>query len=318
MPDMRLYQCMVLGGAIGDTYGYPIEMMPREIILKQYPGMPTYVHTHKVTDRPYTYSDDTQMTISVLHFIADDAERSPLSMLNYWLRYFEPWRGYSSKTYTLFTHLLSDPQSKNTIAEEFRTSNGGLMRVSPLVKFALTVDCSDSYLMDLVRMVHYPTHMDPETCWVSLVFIRCLKALRDEGVMARSSHGRIDAMNVIKRLSRIPPKECTRLHAVFNTLMDESMNEDDVLNHAFGLDGIAAVEAFGAALCCIRFHINVARPCDLVKRAIEYGGDCDTIASLVGQLAGIAFGDASLDPSWLTTLENRKYLEDLATAAFIK
>lgn len=37
-------------------------------------------------------------------------------------------------------------------------------------------------------------------------------------------------------------------------------------------------------MCCLRFHVATADPSDLVKRAIEYGGDTDTIASLVGQL----------------------------------
>ena len=300
---------MILGGALGDTYGYPIEMMPREIILQRYPGMPAYVQTHKVEDRPFTYSDDTQMTIAVLHFIAEDAERTPFTMFEYWLRYFEPWRGYSTRTYNLFTSVLSGTPMQSIVAE-FRDSNGGLMRVSPLVKFADSAD--DARLMDLVRIVHFPTHMDPETCWVSLVFVRCLQALRNIG------EGSFDAMSVFQHLGRIPPAHCTRFHAVLNAVMDASKSEDAVLDSVFGLDGVAAVEALGAALCCVRFHFASARPCDLVKRAIEYGGDCDTIASLVGQLAGITFGDASLDPAWLATLENRCYLEELAASAFLK
>ena len=328
--DMNVFVSMILGGALGDQYGLPLEMMPREIIRARYPdGVNEYILSEKVVDRPMTYSDDTQMTLSLLdHMVRHPDKRTWTreNMMRSWLRNFEPSRGYSRRTYELFSDLIST--DLETLPEgERRTTNGGLMRISPLVRY-LCIDAKDDMtdedLMQMVQLVHYPTHMDPETCFVSLTFLRILQCIfRTSFVVTSLSSedaGRIHkealASFVTAWLQKVPP-EFENTKRVLQVFLDTAqVDEEEVLDAVFGLDGILAHESLGAVMCCLKFHLDNGRPQDLIKLAIGYGGDCDTIASLVGQCAGLAFGRAALTEAWLCNLENRAHIESIAMQAW--
>jgi ADP-ribosyl-[dinitrogen reductase] hydrolase len=309
---MNAYVSLILNGAIGDQYGLPLEMMPREVILARFPtGVSEYVMTDKVEDRPLTYSDDTQMTLSLLHHIVahpDPSAWDPRSMMLSWLQHFEPSRGYSRKTYTMFCEAL-DSRIDSLPQADCRTTNGGLMRVAPLAKYLFQNPAiSDAEVLVMVQLAHYPTHVDPETCFISLTFLRILEDL------SRVGHTNLRRFLAawLKKMSR----EFARLRAVLVVVVNDGLGEEDMLDAVIGLDGILAHEALGAALCCMLFHSVDGKPYDIVKRAIEYGGDCDTIASIAGQMAGAAFGKDALDPAWLAKLENRDQIEALALRAW--
>jgi ADP-ribosylglycohydrolase len=83
------FTSMFLNGAIGDQYGAPIEMMPSELVIKRYGEyISEYILNDKISDKPYTYTDDTQMTISVLHLLIDNdiSEIDNTMVLKYYLR----------------------------------------------------------------------------------------------------------------------------------------------------------------------------------------------------------------------------------------
>jgi ADP-ribosylglycohydrolase len=258
---------MVVNGAIGDQYGLPLEMMPRESILRIFlEGVQYHTASHIVADKPYTYSDDTQMTLSLLHFMSDNQAWTTEGMMEYWLRYFEPSRGYSTATYKLFTGIMSGELRVDV--PEKRVTNGGLMRVSPLVKFAMTGD-TDEQLLRKIEVAHFPTHVEDETCWTSLVFIWCLQFMGTEPRLDYTT-----VMNFLNSTKQRTPARHRGLHRVFGFLTDESLDEESVLDAVIGLDGVLAVEALGAALCCVRFHVQGDIAC-MVQKAIAYGGDCD-------------------------------------------
>ena len=66
---------MLLNGIIGDTYGAPIEMMPHECIMERYGLIKDYITTYKVKDSPYAYTDDSTMTIALIHFFLDNIQK---------------------------------------------------------------------------------------------------------------------------------------------------------------------------------------------------------------------------------------------------
>jgi hypothetical protein len=65
---------------------------------------------------------------------------------------------------------------------------------------------------------------------------------------------------------------------------------------------IGALDAVAAALCALVCHWD--HPEDAVVAAVHYGGDTDTIASMVGSLAGALHGSDWVPGGWVREIEN--------------
>lgn len=168
--DKRLV--MILNGVIGDTYGCSIEMMPMEIIHYRYGTLiDKYIVTDKIKDRQYTYTDDSEMTLAVLEIIYEYLYRGEItkeSILDTYIKYFEPTRGYSSDIVKMFLEYTSSGKIKprDTI------TNGAIMRISP-VSF-ITEFNEDQKIKDLIKIIHFPTHVNEESYHVSFIFVKIL------------------------------------------------------------------------------------------------------------------------------------------------
>lgn len=75
-----------------------------------------------------------------------------------------------------------------------------------------------------------------------------------------------------------------------------------VLDELIGLDGVLSYEALSVALWCLLKNID--NPSQILAKGIFYGGDCDTIGSLIGQMSGLLFGDIAVNTLWLENVEN--------------
>ncbi|KAG2445149.1 hypothetical protein HYH02_008617 [Chlamydomonas schloesseri] len=73
----------------------------------------------------------------------------------------------------------------------------------------------------------------------------------------------------------------------------------DAVSEAFQ---IRADDAAAVALAALTFHWG--RPRDAVVASVHYGGDTDTIAAIVGGMAGALYGVGWLPDRWLGVLEN--------------
>ena len=301
---MEQYKYMVLNGAIGDTIGAPIEMMPHEIIHQNYGYEITdYIFTEKVKERPYTYTDDTEMTIAVIDFLGDWkkglVELTKSSMLSYYTKHFEPFRGYSSNTQKLFINYIFN----NLCEEQHKDSNGGLMRVAP-ISIICNID-EDEKIMKLVDIVHYPTHCNEETNYTSYIYIKFLLFLKNitsdiKNKIVNYLVGIIDTIPIKYNLHR-------KIKLILDHIDDE--NEYDILYDLLEFDGTQCHSALSASIWCIIRNANT--PEKIVGKGIAYGGDCDTIGSLCGQMAGILFGEKSINHKWLGKLENHDKIINL-------
>ena len=72
------------------------------------------------------------------------------------------------------------------------------------------------------------------------------------------------------------------------------------------------VDTLEAALWCVLTTDNYR---DCVLRAVNLGGDTDTIAAVSGGLAGALYGYDTIPDEWLNTLLRREYIEGLCEVA---
>lgn len=335
VPTDRLL-CMIINGAIGDQYGAPIEMMPCDSVLTKYGrSIDTYLETSKIADKPYTYTDDTQMSVCTIHLLSEnkDVDLDTLTetqLMDHHLKYFEPSRGYSMSTYKIMYAYLTEKKIKIPAQSEHKTTNGGLMRISPLIVRALRLgsldvdssehDANKSELMKMIRVIHYPTHMNPiavHTSYIFLKFLRFLHTINTNDAEHKASPSALQSQIVqYIKLQLIPDcKENEKLSEMLNVIVtrigdgtDEYVVMDDNL---IGLDGIECYETLSCAIWGLLNHLD--RPDKILSHVITYGGDCDTIAGVTGQISGILFGTDAINPAWFQTLENKDMLINIGT-----
>jgi ADP-ribosylglycohydrolase len=329
---MHKVVCMVINGALGDQYGAPLEMMVSDMIREKH-GDVLKDYVKSVKDREdYTYTDDTQMTIGVINFLIDtDAGTSASTsvststsdgkdytferMLEYHLKYFEPSRGYSMNVYNLFTDLISkgDLSALDMKKSVSRTTNGGLMRVSPLV--APCMSLTDEDIFEMVKIVHYPTHMCPETIHTSMIYIKFLKFLYARDLSSKTTNTDLFE-SILKYIEKtlIPScdeyKNVTLCEKLKYLVKNIDSDEYTIIEELIGYDGVECHEALVCAM--VGLIKNLDNPSEIVGKTITYGGDCDTIAGIAGQMSGILFGRSAINEKWLEKLENKALLVQIS------
>jgi len=97
--------------------------------------------------------------------------------------------------------------------------------------------------------------------------------------------------------------------------MPELLNhaEKPQVVHQLG-NGIEAFTAVPAAIFSFLAYPNSFEKA--VIFAISLGGDTDTIGAMTGAISGAYLGIQAIPTKWLTKLENRKYIEALASYLF--
>ena len=92
----------------------------------------------------------------------------------------------------------------------------------------------------------------------------------------------------------------------FSRLCNENfaaLPEDRISSSGYVLDTLEA------ALWCL---LNTDNYKSLALKAVNLGGDTDTVGAVAGGLAGIFYGAESISADWLATLKRRDYLEKIA------
>jgi len=299
---MNHLKSMLINGAIGDVYGAPIEMMPNEVILNTYGLIDKYIITDKIKDRMYSYTDDTQMTIALINYFIDNDDFSKNNIMKYWVKYFEPYRRYGKGTYDILLNYIMN----NEITVRDAVTNGSLMRISPLTIVALHKKYNDVELMEMIRLVHYPTHVNNEAHYTSFIFIKFLIFL--DSIKNKENKQKL----ILEYLSKITIDNNFNINKNIKYILDNfNKPEYEILDTVIGLDGILCWETLSCAILALIKNIN--KPDIILSKAITYGGDCDTIGSIAGQMSGILFGEKSIKKNWLSNLENKNYIQEIST-----
>lgn len=279
---------MILNGVLGDIYGAPIEMMPMELIHKIYGTEITeYIITEKIIERKYTYTDDSEMTLAVLDIVNQYKKGIIIDnniVLSTYIKYFEPTRGYSGTVNRMFCNYIFE----NIINIRDANSNGSLMRISPLCFINFE---NDIELMNLIKLIHYPTHMNESAYNCSFVYIKLLISILEQK----------DFLKIINDISHLAKYELkNKINFILSNL---SLDEYEGVEELIGLDGITSEETLSVAIWGV--YKNLHQPFKILGKVLAYGGDTDTIGSITGQISGLLFGETILNKNWLNNMENK-------------
>jgi ADP-ribosyl-[dinitrogen reductase] hydrolase len=327
----RIRGCL-LGGALGDALGAPVEFLSLTEIQTQFgaEGITSFAPAY---GRRGAITDDTQMTLFtaegllravvrqsrqgvcdvtavVCHsylrwLLTQDMKPSlPLEVgRDGWLWSIDALHSQRAPGRTCVMALIGKSRFASVQARNTSKGAGGIMRIAPVAW--TTNDRTETgawQVFDLAQRVAWITHGHPSGYLAAAAFAVVLHAisldLPLETGIARARQLVSDAPDGDEVLAAMAKAiQCATHREVAATALP-----------SIGA-GWVAEEALGIALYCALTSRTLEQG---LRTAVNHSGDSDTTGSLAGQLLGAMYGDAALPSEWLRDLELRDVIEAVA------
>jgi ADP-ribosylglycohydrolase len=332
-----IYRGCLLGGAVGDALGAPVEFMSRDQIIRKFgpAGIQEYVPAF---GKLGAITDDTQMTLFTAEGLMRGWLRGNLKgichMQGVIARAYQRWyhtQGYHNPMHDdgvdgwLIVHRelfssrapgiaclsgLESMRESNDVARNDSKGCGGVMRVAPIGMYYASLNMSDSEghdramreAFELACQAAAITHGHPTGQLVSGTFAAIVMRLL-VGVKLPQA---IDA--ALEHLKEQPGHEETQ-HAIQQAcrLALETPNDADALALLGG--GWIAEEALAIAVYCALSAKDFRSG---VTLAVNHSGDSDSTGSIAGQLLGAIHGAHAIPTTWTVSLELREVIQEMA------
>ena len=338
VPSVSRFTGCLLGGALGDALGYPVEFLRTAPEIAAVLGDGPPVQLPRAQGRKALVSDDTQMTlftaegfIRAQHRWMDRGICSPPSVI---LRAYQRWlstqtssgppalHGPSDRGWlvdvpelrarrapgtTCVTALQASLTMSTLPSVETRLNDskgcGAVMRVAPIGLAAADPEVAFRLGRDSGALTHgHPSGFLSAAYFSVLIH----QVARDVAL--------VDAMDVADVLLHAEP-DASEVVAAVETARQaaaEGRVSRDVIERLGG--GWVGEEALAIALLCA-LTTSGASPSSVAHSlwvAVAHGGDSDSTGSLMGNLLGATYGLEALPRPWLEDLEMREVIERVA------
>jgi poly(ADP-ribose) glycohydrolase ARH3 len=216
---------------------------------------------------------------------------------------YEGWRGYGGAAHRVMRALQQGADYRGTGRLQFPEgsfANGGAMRIAP-VGLAYRHASAD-VLRQAVADAVLCTHVHPEGIDGAVVQA---KAVALAATTSDPSHfASVKFLTELLAVSRTPIMQA-KLDSLENGL---AAGESDKFVIAQVGNGIRASEAVAAALWAVVRYWQ--KPEECVIRAVNFGGDTDTIGAMAGAIVGALHGSPWIPARWYDNIENGEHGRD--------
>ncbi|QQS49428.1 MAG: ADP-ribosylglycohydrolase family protein [Acidobacteriota bacterium] len=328
----------LLGGAVGDALGAPVEFMSIDAIRRKYgeQGIADYDYAY---GRRGAVTDDTQMTLftaeGMLRAIVRGRERGichPPSVIHHayirWLHtqgerseshFFKPgkfdgWligvKGLHSRRAPGNSCLSALRKAEmGTIEEPINDSKGcgGVMRMAPIGLMARSREDAFRLGCESAAITHgHPSGYYSAGCLAAIIFELMEGAPLMDAIEA--------SLDELERQENNGHEECAS--AIRGAL--EKFNDSDVVASPEVIErmggGWVGEEALAISIYCA-----LAAGGDFTKgvlSAVNHSGDSDSTGGITGNILGLMLGVGAIPAHWLEELELRAEIEALAGDMF--
>ena len=294
------FQGAILGLAVGDAIGSAWEGMPADMIYSMGPA--DRIVEHAARD-PIYYTDDTQMTISVVQELVERKCIDKYSLAKRFAENYHPDRGYGQGARRIINAIGFGEDweaiARNIFNGDGSLGNGAAMRVAPLGLFFYP---NFDEIVIQAELSAAPTH-----CHEIGVDGGRLVAIA-AALSAGSSGSKLDRTSFLQKLLTFAKTEEFQWQ----------------IEHALQISPFQTLIAFGNSLEAHRSVMTsilcfVDSPDDYVAtiaRAIGQGNDVDTLAAMAGAISGARVGLSGIPDYLVDCLEDnhkgKTFLLDLA------
>ncbi len=285
----------LFGVAIGDALGGPLEFMKRDDIKLKHGTVTEMIGGGWLNLNPGDITDDTQMTLCVARGILDNPS-DPISSIG---ENFINWINSNPKDVGITCkRVISEAKLQN-----LKTKDEWLNLSKKYDELTNGMSAGNGALM---RTVYLPLYYEREGLKELSVTI---------GEMTHYSH-----------LS----KRCIECYVCFiSDVINNKVNNPKEALEAYmlpvrGLAEFDTSEPTGfvvdSLVCAVNAISSTNSFEEALIKAVNNGGDADTIAAICGGLAGVIYGYDSIPSRWLSTLNKdvSDELTNLANVAYLK
>ena len=281
----------IIGHAVGDAMGVPLEFKSREELLKNPVTKMIGFGTHNVAEG--TWSDDTSMMIATIDSIN---AKNGIDLYDIALK-FSAWKNRGS--YTPFGEVFDIGNTCAKAIENFdeghdepttcgltdinSNGNGSLMRILPIAYYAIEKHLKDTEILELVRQISSITHAHEISILGCYIYVRYV-------MFILNGKDKLAAYNMTKAVDYTMFSEEAR--APYERLIKgdiSKLNVNDIKSTGYVVDSLEA---------CIWVLLKSENYKEAIIGAINLGGDTDTIGALTGALAGIIYGYDYIPEEW--------------------
>lgn len=314
------------GMAVGDALGMPTQSLARATIVDRYGPRITHFAPAPL-DHPIaaglpagTITDDTEQALLLAHLLIEsEGVPDPKEFAHRLILWEEDMRLRGSRD-------LLGPSTSRAIAEllsgtdisqsgRYGTTNGAAMRIAPL---GIATPLRDlTQLVDQVEAVNRISH----NTGLAIAGAAAIAAAVSAGIDGASiSEATIIAIEAAKLAANrgfwvAGADVATRIHWAVSVITSPDIQQDvaDIIYTLIGTS-LACQESIPAAFAVLAVHPD--QPWKACQLAASLGGDTDTIAAMVGAIAGACSGVDEFPSSVVSTVltNNRLDLDSLTTS----
>ncbi len=294
---------VVIGHALGDAFGVPIEFCEREKLEENPVSEMLGFGSYPVPAG--AWSDDTSMTLAALDSLSKGEVDYDEIMEN-----FVRWCSEDAYTPTdemfdigrtcltaIRNYLATDgkPALECGLTDERSNGNGSLMRIHPFSLMAYFSNMKDDF-ETLIDNASAMTHAHERSKLACRIYTKVLFETLD----TQNKTAIKRALEKAKEKYKNSP-EISHYSRLFSPDF-EKLEKKEIKSTGY------VVDTLEAALWCV-LTTDTYRDC--IIKAANLGDDTDTVAAVAGGIAGALYGYTAFPPEWLKTLLKRDYIEQL-------
>ena len=292
-------KAITYGHAIGDALGVPVEFSLRAD-LKSAPVKDMIGYGQYRVPKG-TWSDDTSMALCTMDGLREG------KTYHYIMENFKKWLYKGEFTpyghcfdvggtcrQAITNYAINGNYRECGLDDFFANGNGSLMRIYPVSLYVLR----HNDLEDRIREIHNIsrlTHSHEISLIGCGIYSFVLWELLENPKKSSIKKGIQKAFNYYKNYPFI--EEYRRLIEI------EWYKEEHINSTGF------VVDTLEASLWCL---LNTDNFEDCVLRAVNLGGDTDTIGAITGSLAGALYGYENIPKKWIKSLKNKDLIEEIS------
>lgn len=290
----------LFGFVCGDMIGVPVEFESRterrEDPVKNARAYGTY-------NQPIgTWSDDTSLTLALIDCINKGFSMSDLA--DGFVRFlreakYTPYGkvfDIGNTTITAIANIEKGvPYNKCGGSDESDNGNGSLMRILPLG--LLWHNEQDKKMISIIEDVSKVTHAHPRSLFACLFYSYFVKKILECESKEKALDETIEYFN-----QSIFDEKYAEERKVYGRIVSKEivdLTEKEIKSTGYVVDSLEA------AIWCF-MNENSTR--DVILRAVNLGGDTDTIAAIAGGLAGAFYGINDVPNSWIQLMAKKELL----------
>lgn len=309
MITLEQIKAVMIGHAIGDALGVPVEFCERDELKKNPVVDMRGYGTYPVPAG--SWSDDTSMSIAALDSLAKGTVNLDDIMNNFveWVeegKYTPTGESFDigrTCLQAIRAYLICKNTDECGQIGEYSNGNGSLMRIHPFALFAIAKGMTLGKSLDVIREGSIITHAHPRSIYGCGIYSMVLWDIL-RGADKAQIPSTIEKASVL--FDGIYPEESDYYEWAFYKKLT-TKTEDEISGSGY------VVNTLEAALWCL-LTTNNYKEC--VLKAVNLGEDTDTVAAIAGGLAGALYGYDSIPKEWRDTLIKADYIENMCERAF--